>query len=85
MKNNETTYNHASRPLLFEDYKYMNKYKCATCGYIYIPEEGDAEAEIAPGTAFEIIDDSWLCPICSTKKIEFIKIEESIPNNETRA
>ena len=55
----------------------MEKYKCNICGYIYDPEQGDSELEIAPGTPFEAIDDSWVCPICSAKKPDFSLLPES--------
>ena len=31
----------------------MAKWECMVCGYIYDPEEGDADADIPAGTAFE--------------------------------
>ena len=29
------------------------RYVCETCGYVYDPEVGDPDNDIAPGTAFE--------------------------------
>ena len=63
--------------LLFMNEK--KKYKCNICGYVYDPEQGDSELEIAPGTAFEDIDDSWVCPICGAKKPDFILLPEEPP------
>lgn len=37
----------------------MQKYICTVCGYIYDPEIGDPDGDIAPGTAFENIPDDW--------------------------
>jgi flavin reductase (DIM6/NTAB) family NADH-FMN oxidoreductase RutF/rubredoxin len=51
----------------------MAKYKCSVCGYEYDPEQGDPDGGIAPGTAFEDIPDSWVCPICGASKSEFEK------------
>ncbi|MEK6732589.1 MAG: rubredoxin, partial [Candidatus Omnitrophota bacterium] len=51
----------------------MQKYRCTVCGYIYDPAMGDPDGGIQPGTAFEDIPDSWVCPVCGAKKIDFIK------------
>ncbi|MGI6002119.1 MAG: rubredoxin [Lachnospiraceae bacterium] len=51
----------------------MDKYVCNTCGYIYDPAEGDADGGIAPGTAFEDLPDTWVCPVCGAEKSEFEK------------
>ncbi|OGS08142.1 MAG: rubredoxin [Elusimicrobia bacterium RIFOXYA12_FULL_51_18] len=49
----------------------MKKYVCKLCGYIYDPQLGDPEHNIAPGTAFEKLPDNWVCPICGAGKDEF--------------
>lgn len=54
----------------------MKKYLCPGCGYIYDPVLGDPEGGIAPGTAFEDIPDSWVCPLCGITKAEFEVVEE---------
>ncbi len=51
----------------------MQKYKCTVCGYIYDPAIGDPDGGIQPGTRFEDIPDSWVCPVCGAKKSEFVK------------
>lgn len=53
----------------------MDKYICKVCGYIYDPANGDPDNDIAPGTAFEDITDSWVCPLCGAPKSEFEKTE----------
>lgn len=52
----------------------MDKFECVPCGYVYDPEEGDEEGNIAPGTAFEDLPDDWTCPICGVGKDEFEKV-----------
>ena len=47
------------------------KYRCIVCGYIYDPKEGDPTNNVSPGTSFEDIPDSWVCPICGAGKDEF--------------
>ena len=49
------------------------KYKCKVCGYIYDPANGDPDSGMKPGTPFEELPDSWVCPICSAPKSEFEK------------
>ncbi|NOY36650.1 MAG: rubredoxin [Chlorobi bacterium] len=49
----------------------MKKYRCMVCGYIYDPDLGDPDGDIAPGTAFEDIPEDWTCPICGISKEDF--------------
>jgi flavin reductase (DIM6/NTAB) family NADH-FMN oxidoreductase RutF/rubredoxin len=56
-----------------KDKPLVQKYICTVCNYIYDPEIGDIDGGIQPGTAFEDIPDSWVCPVCGAKKSEFIK------------
>lgn len=52
------------------------KWICAACGDIYDPAEGDPEGGIAPGTAFEDIPDSWVCPVCGARKSDYELYDE---------
>lgn len=52
----------------------MDRYECQVCGYVYDPAEGDDNAGIAPGTAFEDLPADWVCPLCGVGKDEFEKI-----------
>jgi len=54
----------------------MAKYECTVCGYIYDPEQGDPDGNVAPGTRFEDLPDDWVCPICGADKDAFEKVEE---------
>ena len=49
------------------------KYVCKVCGYVYDPAKGDPDGGIAPGTPFEALPDTWVCPICNAPKSEFEK------------
>lgn len=49
----------------------MKKYVCNVCGYIYDPEEGDPDANIQPGMAFEDLPEGWVCPVCGAEKDQF--------------
>jgi len=52
----------------------MAKYQCSVCGYVYDPEMGDPESDIAPGTPFEDLPEDWVCPVCGAGKDEFEKL-----------
>ncbi len=49
------------------------RYVCGGCGYEYIPEVGDEDADIAPGTLFEKLPEDWVCPECAESKDLFIE------------
>ena len=49
------------------------RYVCGGCGYEYVPELGDPDAEIAPGTLFEKLPEEWVCPECAEGKDKFIE------------
>lgn len=51
----------------------MDKYVCDLCGYIYDPAEGDPDNGVAPGTPWEQVPESWVCPICGMGKDVFEK------------
>jgi rubredoxin len=51
----------------------MEKYTCTICNYQYDPELGDPENGIDPGTSFEDLPESWVCPICGAEKSFFEK------------
>jgi rubredoxin len=52
----------------------MDKWVCEVCGYIYDPAKGDPDGGVAPGTRFEDIPDSWVCPECGVTKDNFKKL-----------
>jgi rubredoxin len=52
----------------------MDRYKCAVCGYIYDPAEGDPDNGVKPGTSFKDLPETWVCPECGAPKSEFEKI-----------
>ncbi len=51
----------------------MAKYECTVCGYVYDPAEGDPDADIKPGTAFDDLPEDWVCPVCGAGKEDFEK------------
>ena len=52
----------------------MDKWRCTICGYVYDPEAGDPNSGTPPGTPFEKLPDTWICPVCGVSKDQFEKI-----------
>ncbi|MGM9973417.1 MAG: acyl-CoA dehydrogenase family protein [Clostridiaceae bacterium] len=50
------------------------RYLCCGCGYEYIPEKGDVDGDVAPGTQFKDVPAEWMCPDCGDKKDNFISL-----------
>jgi rubredoxin len=65
-----TITNYRSSPY-HERNKVIKQYTCQVCGYVYDPASGDADGGVAPGTAFENLPDSWVCPVCGAGKDMF--------------
>lgn len=53
----------------------MDNYVCDACGWVYMPERGDSEGGIVPGTSFEDLPEDWVCPLCGVGKEMFSKEE----------
>lgn len=53
--------------------KKMATYRCTVCGYVYDPTKGDPDNGVKPGTTFEKLPDSWVCPLCGAGKDQFEK------------
>ena len=49
------------------------RYVCSGCGYEYIPELGDEDGDVKPGTLFEKLPEGWLCPACGESHDRFIE------------
>ena len=61
------------RPTLPKPAPIGDRYVCSGCGYEYVPELGDEDGEIAPGTLFEQLPAEWVCPECAETKDQFVK------------
>ena len=49
----------------------MAKFVCPICGYTYDEALGRPEDGIAPGTPWESVPESWVCPLCGAPKAVF--------------
>ena len=47
------------------------KFQCKDCIYVYNPYIGDSSQGIPPGTAFEDLPNTWICPLCKASKHRF--------------
>jgi rubredoxin/sulfur carrier protein ThiS len=58
----------------------MDRYQCR-CQYVYDPAVGDPTQDIPPGTPFEELPDTWVCPQCGLSKSYFVR-EVGKPTSE---
>lgn len=54
------------------------KFECSACGYLYDPAAGDRRGNIAAGTAFADLPESYVCPTCRTPKRRFLSRKKVI-------
>ncbi len=47
------------------------EYQCPDCPCVYNEKAGDPDNGISPGTKFEDLPASWVCPICGAEKTDF--------------
>ena len=48
-------------------------YICSGCGYAYVPETGDQDNDVPPGTLFAKLPESWVCPECAEPRDQFVQ------------
>ena len=48
--------------------------ECGICWWVYDPALGDEATQVAPGTPFRLLPDTWTCPNCSADKQKFMVI-----------
>jgi len=53
----------------------FKKWMCVVCGWIYDEEMGDPDSGLAPGTRWEDVPESWVCPDCGAGKEDFEMVE----------
>lgn len=53
----------------------MKQWMCANCGWTYDEAKGDPASGIAPGTRWEEVPESWVCPDCGMPKSDFEMVE----------
>lgn len=53
----------------------MKSYMCVICGYVYDENDGAPDDGIEPGTKWEDVPETWLCPDCGARKEDFEMVE----------
>jgi rubredoxin len=53
----------------------LKSYLCVVCGYVYDEEKGAPDEGLAPGTKWEDVPDSWICPECGVMKDDFEMVQ----------
>ena len=46
--------------------------ECKICWHVYDPNDGDDYWQVAAGTPFAQLPDSWRCPVCDAPKTDFL-------------
>lgn len=49
-------------------------YECRSCGYTYVPSQGDSQTNIPAGTLFTDLPSNWRCPVCGANRTLFKNI-----------
>lgn len=52
-------------------YPDLKSHQCLVCKYIFDPEIGDLESDIAAGTDYADLPEDWACPVCGATKDMF--------------
>jgi rubredoxin len=51
------------------------KQVCLVCGYVYDSSVGDPVGGVSPGTKFDELPPSWVCPECGAAEEMFELVE----------
>ncbi len=51
--------------------------QCKVCWYVYDPEVGCEEMDVAPGTSFNDLPQHFVCPECGNPLSSFIPCEDN--------
>ena len=55
----------------------MSSWKCKICGYIYRESEPENQSETSSVIPFNVLPDTWRCPVCGAGKDAFEKMDEA--------
>lgn len=66
-----TVYKRHLKLYLFPMETEFKKYICVVCGLIYDEADGWPDDNIEPGTRWEDVPETWMCPDCGVTKEDF--------------
>jgi rubredoxin len=46
-------------------------YECGLCAYVYDETTGEPDGDIEPGTKWDDLPESYICPVCGAGKENF--------------
>ncbi len=52
-------------------------HQCKNCGTVYDSAYGDDFNNIAPGTAFNLLPETYCCPTCDSSKSDFVEVDKN--------
>jgi rubredoxin len=55
----------------------ITRYQCPHCLSLYDETYGDPAQQVAPGTPWEQLPETWQCNVCETPKAAFIAVQQS--------
>ena len=59
----------------------MGKWICIVCDHAYNPELDDKDTGMPTGTKFEDVPEDWVCPLCGTRKSDFVLLSDRTEEN----
>lgn len=52
----------------------MKRFVCSICGFVYDEANGLPDAGLKPGTLWQDVPASWICPVCGADKQAFYEV-----------
>lgn len=53
----------------------FRRYRCMNCGHVYDEAAGDPDSGVAPGTRWDDVPETWICPECGSEKRDYVLID----------
>ena len=53
----------------------FRRFRCLNCAHVYDEAEGDPDSGLPPGTRWEDVPETWICPDCGSEKRDYVLID----------